>query len=239
MNYKPRIPRTLAEFNLFICTGVPYLHATNVEPVMNNLRLLLTDSEMESSDSYLLQWHNPDTAHPGVYDLHTNPEKKNKITRKNVVIFMNTFTPWFSKLIDRMATSPAIITSDREVYNITEATGHHTVPTVALRETALVSGDSIGGGDLIIDVRPAIGGSELPHLCEGADIVEYAVKIDGTIPTNENDGTTKGISSHAEFIIHAGLAHRGQPVYVFVRFSILAHQNLAAPWCGPFTFYPS
>ncbi len=227
-NKEGRIPRQIPKFDQYFRAIVSFLTAG---PTPNNgTRLGLTAAEEAQLTALYTQWFTGNQAAPGLIELHGNSLTKNKATAIGVEKFMRDFGVFFRPLLNRMAVSPVITSSDRVALHIAEPNLNRTLHQVPISETVFFEAKSLGGGQFKFSCRTTKD-SRRCSKPKGADSVELSIKIGDPAPTNGDDPSTrKETSSHAQFILSLGGANAGLKAYLYARWINSKHQQLAGPW---------
>ncbi len=135
-------------------------------------------------------------------------------------------------LLDRIAASPVVTVSDMEIFNVKKGIllkTTHTRPQTALTEPLFAAIQPIGGGTVSIKCRGASGGRAA--IFAGADAVQYSYHVGDTPPgTADAYGLQREISTKASIILTLGSACSEKHLYIYLRWYLIKHPNLAGPW---------
>jgi hypothetical protein len=228
-----RVPKTLSKFDQYLRTVIAYLNLIIPPSIQKTWqRLGLTTTENDDAGAYLDQWTKPDQT--GAYDLHSNPETKNKSTRLKVVNIMEGFSAFFGPLLVRMSGSANITSDDQLVLNIAPTNPSRRRPKEKIKDTVYLDAKALGEGDVRFTSRTTKD-SKRASRPKGTTAVEVAYSMAVTPPLNAEDGTTFISSTHAAFTYSFGAANSGKKLYVFARWINAKYPELAGPWCNMIT----
>ncbi len=223
-----RIPRNHPKFDLYIKTAVAFLQGGGTPN--NGIRLGLTAADITQAQSMLAIWYTGNAASPGIYEQHTNPNTRTKVTTRLVKEFIINFSAFFRSLLNSMAGNKAITPADRAMLNIAAPNPARSQQRLALVNTVYFEGKPIGGGELKVYCR-TVKGSKRGSKAPGSDSVELSYKLGDPAPTGGDDPNNKHeIFSRAEFIMPFGASNAGQKVHLFARWINSKHKQLAGPW---------
>jgi hypothetical protein len=243
-----RIPGKLALFIVYIVNVNAYLQA--VAPGGTDPRgkvLGMTTAELTTLNEFVIKFMSGDPLHPGYWDLHSNADTKNKLTRKDMYLCMKQFKAFFRPMLNRMSGSAAITNADRLKLNIADPDKIHTKKSVSIAATCFVSVKMLGGCDVRFLCRSSSDTARASK-AEGSDAVEIcysSIPLPASDSTGGNDSTSKAkpkqlagpseaavreIHTKAIFIIHFGDDDLGNNLQFFVRWINTKHPDLAGPW---------
>jgi hypothetical protein len=243
MKKNGRIPKTLAKFITYIVNLGVYLHLIpqgGTDP--RGITLGMTTAELAAYKAFVKLFVSGDPANPGFWDLHSNPDKKNKLTRLNMLQAMKEFGIFFRPLLNRINVSPNITNEDRTIMNIaipkTGKREKRTLPISDLCHVKIVPGIN-GDIRLSFSTTPDSRASK----AEGADAIEIASRIDAPAdpatkikykPLNSaNDGTSSSIHTKANFILKLGSENSGNYYQFYCRWTNTKNPVIAGSWTGP------
>ncbi|HLG35448.1 MAG TPA: hypothetical protein VI757_11260 [Bacteroidia bacterium] len=221
-----RISATLSGFDIYIRRAVPYVDAG--APIKNGTRLGLSALEITDAVAFHDTWYTGNPAARGIYELHSNPNTKNKNTRNSVVTLMKDFNAFFSPLLTRMGTSGAITEDDRLNLNLPAADRTPTARGV-INDEPLAGIKSLASARIKFRIRldeDATRASMHPL----ADAIEVRYQIGGTQPANANVCPGTVISKKAMFTFDAGVDNDGKKFYSFVRYVNQSNPENNGPW---------
>lgn len=239
-----RIPEQLADFDKYITTAIPHLSTLESGGIIKRGETLgLTSAEMHALEDESIKWASGDPDNPGVYDLHKNPTTKNTVTRKNVLNFKADFGRRFRPMLNRMATSLNIITSDRVVLRIAEPKSSHTRPEAPIKEICVPFVEARPAAKFNMGVRLLDDASrcKIPvdatavqlnyAVCEGKlkATPDLALKVKSKCD-NPYDGTTSVISTKARFAVQIDPTLSGYDLHCYFRFINIHYPELAGEW---------
>jgi hypothetical protein len=246
MKQQRRIPATLPEFDAHLKNVNNYLHKVNEgTTLMRGIILGMTAEELVTLSHFKQVWTSGDPEHPGVWDLHFDKDKKNVLTRKNVLQVMKDFSEFFRPLLNRMNGSANITITDRQALRIAAPVTKRSRPKLEISEKCWTMAKLIGGSRIRFRCRTTTDSSK-PSLPPRADAVEIAYRIDlpynfdangkkipGIIIANAEHGTTKHISTRASFYMEPGLEYLGYKMQFYSRWINIRYPKLNGPWTGP------
>jgi hypothetical protein len=242
---KNRIPYALARFNSYIRSVDTFLHALSSDGLTTNgIKLDMTNGELVKLNDFRYQWSSDDPLHPGIYDLHLNPNTKTSTTRATIDKLMSDFRIFFRPVLTRISVSRNINTEIRQVLRIaapvTERTRHQTPIT----ESCVIYDTPIGGSMIKISCRTAHD-SNRASIAALANAVEVAYGIH--IPLFDEKGNhinqnpllqtnckDRFISTKATFMLEFGIENTCKFVTLYARWINTKHAELAGHWTGPF-----
>jgi hypothetical protein len=142
-----RIPRAQAEFIVYLVNVNNYLQTKATgDPDPRGIMLGMTADELVTLANFVKKFVSGDADNPGFWDLHSNADTKNKVTRANMVNCMKEFRTFFQPLLNRMSGSAVINSTDRLKLNIAEPVTSHSVTKTAIKEQCYTMVSAIGGG---------------------------------------------------------------------------------------------
>ncbi len=233
-----RIPTALDKFSNYVRTAINYLLAIPTGgTVANGERLGLTTgtgSEMAELQTKRDQWSN--SSNNGLWDKHSDPNTKNRVTRNNVVAFVKDFGIFFQPLLNRMATSTNIILADYTALNIAIPDADPGEPLTKITEGVMFSAKSNGGASFNMKCRTGIDGSRA-SLPEGADSVQASfVFSDSQTEFPElNLKYPQVTSTKASFVLDVGNENEGKWMKIRMRWYNSKHPEIASDWSAPQT----
>jgi hypothetical protein len=188
-----------------------------------------------------------DPLHPGYWDLHSNKDTKNKLTRKDMVQCMKQFRAFFRPLLNRMSGSAVITNADRLKLNIADPDKVHTKKSVGIQATCFVSVKMLGGCDVRFLCRSSSDtsrasravGSDAVEICyssiplpapDAAGGINSASKSKPKQLAGPSEAAVREIHTKAIFIIHFGDNNLGNNLQFFVRWINTKHPELSGPW---------
>ena len=222
-----RVPRTLGAFDQYIRRVVAFLIAGSPT---NGARLLLTAAEILKAQDLLALWFTGNASSPGAWELHSNPNIKNKSTRKAVVKIMKDFSVFFRPILTRISGCSATTASDRLILNIADPNPSRTHHTERIEDLVVFTIVPKGGGDVRIICRSS---ADTKHVSKSpaTNSVEICYKVGDTEPSSTDDETNKiFISSRASFNLALGTANICKKIYVYARWYNTKHPELAGHW---------
>ena len=222
-----RVSKKLSAFDQYIRRVIAFLIAGSPT---NGSRLLLTVAEIAQAQGFLTLWYTGNAASPGAWELHSNPNTKNKATRKAVIKIIKDFSNFFSPLLNRVSGCSAITASDRLILNIADPNPTHTLHSEMIEDYVIFILISKGGGDVRVICRSSTD-SKRASKSPLADSVEIFYKVGDPPPVSTDDETIKFfISSRASFTLPLGTANIGKKLYVYARWYNVKHPELAGHW---------
>jgi len=217
-----RIPNLIGDFSVYINNTTNFL---NTGTPKNAERLGFTDDELTS-------WTGINTRWIILFALYS--DKAN--TRTQVVIaqlqdLMNEFNVLNQTrhLLDRIAASPNVTVVDLQTFNIKSGQNKRSVAAQPIQDSVISSIQLLGGGSVTIKCHAE--GSLRPSILEDADSIQYVFMV-GTTPPESADvqGLTKDISTKATFTLALGSGNSSKYLYIYFRWYITKHPDLAGPW---------
>jgi len=135
-------------------------------------------------------------------------------------------------LLDRIAASSNVTVSDMKIFNIKKGIllkTTRTRPRVMLTEPVFAAIQPIGGGTVSIKCRGAIGGRAA--IFAGADAVQMNYTVGDAAPDAADAyGLKSEISTRASINLALSPASSGKNLYIYLRWYLVKHPNLAGPW---------
>ncbi len=231
-------------------------HLQKLEPdgtTKRGITLGLTSEELVAINDQTKKWTTGDPANPGIYELNNNAVTQNSITIKNANDFIENYRLMMRPLLGRMNFSPNITNADRKVLNILPPATSHTKRETPITDDCTPSLLAIAGGSVKV-VCKFNTDSTRASKAKGSNAVEYAYRTDmpvletttegggsmtvskvrPTVLAHVDDGTTKGISTKATFILQFGSDKASYTLHIYTRWIHTSYPNLAGPWTGPF-----
>ena len=248
MTSRSRVPRTLSTFDNYFKTLVPFLLDIPTGSTLHNWeRLGLLQSEMTAISAFYVMWFTGIATNPGAYELHIDPEKKNKKTRRDVVKIMEDVSSYLQPLLTRMSGSANLTEGDMLVLNIKIRKTFSFIKKVIESIPHIVQ---IALGQARVRLKfYDTQDSKKPSIPEGADSIEIAYiildplqetelqgKVKKTAPKHPDDGCYKEIHTRATIILDFETIHAGKQVYLFARFYHTKHHDLAGTWTPVYIF---
>jgi len=249
---KGRITTVQTLFIVYLVNVNNYLQAKATgEPDPRGIMLGMTAGELTTLDNFVKKFVSGDPDNPGFWDLHSNADTKNKVTRANMVNCMKEFRKFFQPLLNRMSGSAVINSTDRLKLNIAEPVTGHSVTKTAIKEKCftMVSADGGGTAQVTCKWESDATRSSIP---ETADAVEIRYRLDAPVleaaaegssePTNKikretlsspDDGTTKEIWTKSKFKLKFGADKAGFTLHVYARYIHTKRPGLEGDWTGP------
>jgi len=222
-----RVPRKLGAFDQYIRRVIAFLIAGSPT---NGSRLLLTAAEIAQAQGFLTLWYTGVAASPGMWELHSNPNTKNKATRKGVVKIIKDFAAFFSPILNRVNGCSAITATDRLILNIADPNSLRTRHIESNEDLINFMLVSKGGGDVRVICRTSTD-SKRASKSPLADSVEIFYKVGDPLPISTDDVTLDFfISTRASFTLSLGTANLTKKLYVFARWYNTKHPELAGHW---------
>lgn len=237
-----RIPDPFLKFHTYLKGNMKYMQA--VDPVTgttNGARLGISPADINLMPAMELEWDNPDPNNPGIFQLHGDPNTKNKVTRTKYEVFVKKFNDWYHPVLDIVAASPAITDLDRLVTNVSEVPATHHVSTTPIPETPTIEAKGAGIGKVEIKARitSSSGRAALPENCDELEIrcapVGKAASLSGpettpilkeTAPANPDQCTKTEFGSKSIHVINIGGLYSGFELHGWVRYSYSKHRDL-------------
>jgi hypothetical protein len=222
-----RVPRKLGAFDQYIRRVIAFLIAGSPT---NGSRLLLTAAEIAQAQGFLTLWYTGNASSPGAWELHSNPNTKNKSTRKAVMKIIKDFSTFFGPLLNRMNGCAAVTAADRLILNIADPNPLHTRHSEGITDLVNFILVPKGGGDMRIICRTSTD-TKRASKSSNADSIQICYKVGDPAPVSTDDATAKTyISSKASFTLQLGTANIGKKIYVYTRWYNIKHPELAGHW---------
>ncbi|MEI8202154.1 MAG: hypothetical protein WCH34_04030 [Bacteroidota bacterium] len=249
MKKLPRIPRTYAEYDLYLKRVEAWLKIVPQNQTLSNgERLGMSSAEIIATTAFLTICYTGNPSSPGVYEIHTNPNApKNTQQVKNA---MKNFIAFFQPILVRMSGSAHITVEDRRMLNIAEPVEHHSKKSKALETQTSVSSIAEGSANVKVICTPIE--SETSGIAPGANAVELAFciidptletdfdeagKVRKTPPANVDEVFYREIHTKSINLLTFDQKYRGKQVYVYARQYIVEYPELAGPWSEVHIFF--
>jgi hypothetical protein len=253
MKNSGRIPKKLAAFITYVIIVNDYLHTIapgGTDP--RGILLGMTTAELLALKNSFEKLMSGDPANPGIWDLHSNPNTKNKITRTNMVNAMKEFGVFFRPILNRINVSLVITAADRETLNIAPPVIGRKQQKVKIADVCHVKITPLIGGDIKLRFSSTTDASRASKAA-GSNAVELAQRVDKPLDkstdgganetigkvkynalANSEDGTYKTIHTKALFIVQLGTDNTGNYYQFFARWIHTSNPGIAGSWTGPF-----
>ncbi len=245
-----RIPMKLETFITFIVLVDEYLHTIfpgSTDP--RGIELGMTTAELAILKDWVIKFVSGDPAHPGIWDLHKNKQKKTQTTRQNMVDSQKQFAAFFRPVLTRMSGSALITNDDRDTLNIAHPVTTHTRPTTPIKAECMIGIRMLGQGKVRF-VCKASEDEARASKPEGANAVEIALlsrPVITTEPDKDNilvskvrpksmqgpgEANSVRIFTKSIFIIQFPDSELGNDLQLFGRWINTNYPDLAGPWSG-------
>jgi len=241
---KTRVPTKIKEFIVYIVLVNDYLHnIPEGETDPRGKTLGMTTAELDLLDKYVKQLISGDPDHPGIWDLHSNPDTRTKKTTNDFKLLRKSFSAWFRPILKRIDGSNACTDGDRLPLNIALPNNKHSRPKNRIAEACSVEVTSLGRGDVKINChyKEDSKRSGLPPDGNGAEIAytvtPYVLVDPETGKTKRPDqlvdptvGTTRVTFTKASFVLQLGADKAGYNLQLFGRWVNTSYPELAGTW---------
>jgi hypothetical protein len=247
-----RIYQELAKFVSYTTDNNTYLHGTEVgDTDKRGIVLGMSDEEMTTLADFSKKLVSGDPVHPGYWDLHNNPDTKNKLTRKNMLMIRKEFNTFFRPILNRISGSAVLSNKDMLKLNINLPPEKHKKPEKKIEAFCNAAIKLIGGCIIKIVCRPTTD-TKRASKPEGADALIFAYRIDKPILVKDpnggepiiqevvpikgpDDGTTKITQTKATFTIEFGMDNLNATLQFYTRWINTKYPDLSGPWTGPYS----
>lgn len=247
-----RITTVQAAFIVYITNVNTYLQAKAAgEPNARGIMLGMTADELVTLANFVKKFVSGDVDNPGFWDLHSNADTKNKVTRVDMLNCMKEFRKFFQPMLNRMSGSAVISSADRLKLNIAEPVTGHTITKTAIKEKCYTMVSAVGGGTAqitckwesdatrssipetadAVEIRYRVDAPVLEAAADGGNLT--ASKIKRTTLSSPDDGTTKEIWTKSKFRLKFGVEKSGFTLHVYARFIHTKRPGLEGEWTGP------
>jgi hypothetical protein len=247
---KRRIPATLIAFSDYLHIANVHLHTIASGDTLPRGEVLgMTPAEMLTLQHFKMVWSSGDPLHPGVWDLHSQKDKKTAATRQNVLQVMSDFSAFFRPILVRISACPAITVDDRLVLNIAPPVTKRSRPTLEIGEKCVTDHNTLGGARIKFkcktphdstraSIPPRANAVELAYkLVLPYQFTPAGKKIPADMISGPYDGTTMFMSTRASFMIEFDQNYLGYQIQFYTRWINTRHPNLNGPWTGPLVGY--
>jgi len=213
------IPRKDSLFDSYINNTADYLPAGG--PPTNGARLGLTALEITDWDGFRTRWNTE-------YGLYTDLNTRTKTIKDNKNQIKKDFITFATPLLERMRTSTALTTSDRNTLNLKE---RDTVPSArpAITTAPTVKGKPREGANVALECRVTSDSTRTSRHPD-ADAAEVRYNVGTTAPANPAACTRSHTNKKARFSIETDIADAGKKFYAFVRWVNLSDASKNGPW---------
>ena len=151
---KNRIPYALNRFDGYIVSADSYLNSLSTDGITTKgEKLDMTLDELTKLHDFRIKWSCDDLLHPGIFDLHTNPNTKTATTRATIDNLMSDFRLFFRPVLTRISVSRNINAETRALLRIAAPITNRTRHQTAINESCIVQDFPIGGGKMKIICR--------------------------------------------------------------------------------------
>jgi hypothetical protein len=247
-----RIPAAQAAFIVYLVNVNIYLQTKATgDPDPRGTMLGMTTDELTLLDNFVKKFMSGDPANPGFWDLHSNADTKNKVTRANMLNGMKEFRTFFQPLLNRMSGSAVINSTDRLKLNIAEPVTSHSVTKTPIKEQCYTMVSAVGGGTAQVTCKWESDATR-SSIPETADAVEIRYRLDAPVLeeaeegsseppgkiiretlSSPDDGTTKEIWTKSKFRLKFGADKAGFTLHVYARYIHTKRPGLEGDWTGP------
>jgi hypothetical protein len=239
-----RIPATQAAFSSYLQIADDYLHEmVEGETFTRGENLGMTGDELLSLHEFSKNWRSGDPLHPGVFDMHCNPNTKTPTTHKDVTALMKEFGLFFRPVLARISVSRNIDSSARVTLRIAPPVSTRKRHKVKISETCWAKVTQAGGGSLRLSCSTAHESSRASKPPK-ADALEIAYILQ--LPKFDENGNhiplagvgceecnERFISTKSIFILPLGTANVCKIITIFARWINTRNPHLAGSWTGP------
>ena len=224
---KSRIPYAPEKFDTYVNNTADDVQLTAIPTVQT--RFNWTDDEATAWGDARKKWK------LDLYPKYTNTITSSPVAKSNVKTFIEDFHVTNNNLLDRAASSTGSTSDDEALYNFVKVRAKPTHQTEKIKTKVITTLEPLGGGDMQARCR-TVAGTGRPFIPRdlGADSVQYAYSV-GKIPADENDGTSKVVSTKAMFVIPLGTGASEERLYSFWRWYNTKNPELSGPWCKMMT----
>jgi hypothetical protein len=247
-----RIPLSLVKFIIYLNSVNAYLNTVAPgDSQKRGLVLGMSQEDLDKLEDFVKLFMSGDPAHPGLWDLHSNADTKNRKTRQDMLSGISEFVKFFRPILNKIAISPLIVNGDRLKLNIAAPVTSHTVPTDPIAENCFVTLSTQIGCIIKYRCRKTADASRAskPANADGVEIAyrsdipeleaaekgnELSSKVKRNILKSSTDGTTKAIFTRASFRMQLPEEQVGNYFQFFARWINTKHRGLDGPWTGPF-----
>jgi hypothetical protein len=243
-----RIPVALYKFVQYVQRNNDYLNTVQEGDTEKRGKVLgLTAEELATLAEMFRSLVSGDPATPGIWDLHSNKDTKNALTRQQMLSIISEFKKFYRPLLNRMSGSALIIEHDYLVLNIAMPVTSHSHPTVQIPEKCFTNVIMLGTGDVKFECRSS-SDTKRASRPEGSNGVEISYRLDPPIApeaegsgnsaikvvrtqlAHPNDGTTRAIFTKAIFTMKFGGEYSGYYLQFFIRWINTIYPELAGSW---------
>jgi hypothetical protein len=245
---KERIPGTMDKFITYIILVNTYLHAVaegDTDP--RGIVLGMTTAELSALKDRVKKFMSGDPSAPGFWDLHSDEDTKNKLTRANMVQGMKQFKTFFRPLLNRISGSAVINNEDRGKLNIAAPPVTHKKKATQIVAKCFTNLSLLGACLLRFENR-ASADSKRASKAEFSDAVEiwYRIVPDIITPAEDSsqppvkskpkqmigpsEATVHAIFTRAIFTIQFPDVESGNNLQFYVRWTNTKHPEVSGPW---------
>ena len=217
-----RIPYAPEKFNTYINNTSEDVGSIVIPTVQT--RFNWTDAEATAWTDSCSMWVKT------TYKNYSNKSTRTPLAETEVKKFIAEFHNVNNLLLDRAAASTGATTEDELLYNFKSTRAKPTHQTEPIKAKVIASLEALEGGNMQARCRTVAGTGRpfIPHDL-GADSVQYAYTV-CKIPVDENDGTTRVVSTKAMFVIPLGSKASEERLYSFWRWYNTKNPELSGPW---------
>jgi len=217
-----RIPTSIISFNVYLNNTTNFL---NEGTPKNSVRLGLTDEELAS-------WSGINTRWIPLFALYT--DKANARTQAVTAQLQDLIDEFYvfnqtKHLLDRIAASSNVTVVDLQIFNIKNGQSKHSVGVQPIQDVVISAIQLLGGGSVTIKCNAP--GYTRPAIIDVADSLQVAFMIGTTPPESADDmGLRRDVYTKATFTLPLGSGNTGKYLYIYYRWYIVKHPELAGPW---------
>jgi len=217
-----RIPTSINPFNVYLNNTTNYLNEG--EP-KNAERLGVTDDELALLSGIKTRW-------TPLFGLYT--DKSNTRTQAVTAQLQDLINEFYTlnqtkHLLDRIAASSEVTVVDLQMFNIKNGQSKHSVGVQPIQDVVITSIQLLGGGSVTFKCNAP--GYSRPAIIDGADSIQVAFMIGTTPPESADDkGLRRDVTTKATFTLPLGSGNTGKYLYIYYRWYIVKHPELAGPW---------
>ena len=219
---RSRIPLTHANFIDFVKQTNAYLQAA-VTPTHGE-RLGLSTSEVS-------KWNTKSISLINLYEKKNDPNTRTSPLVNQFKTDMKGFRNFAQPVINRIAASTNANDADAATFHITLHPKTRTIRSTMIKELCYAIIVMIGGCKAICKCRSILSGKRA-SLLPDCDMVEVAYIIgDKETKVPDADSIDKRMRfSKATFMLDLGTINAGKILYIYFRWTISTHPDLAGPW---------
>ena len=222
---RSRIPQDIAGAVAFVDRTDNYQQAVVVPPPSNGIRLGLTAQNITDHHTKLL-------AIDLVFIKWSDLSQKTTPVNDSIVLLLADFRTFEQPLLDIIASSTVLNTTDEAVYNLV-GDSHHKAPThrtVAITEKCFPRMLAIGGGEMVDHVRTS-SSSKRDHIFDEASGFECAYTITDTpTPLTDPENAKSKTFTKASAIVELGAPNKGKYINHCERWVFSPNTKFNGPW---------